>query len=176
MEICINGFKITYMIESKEYTSSLQNISAGVPQGSVLGPLLFIIYINDIAENLISLTRLFADDTSFSCSGSDGSEIQSVIDHDLNALNEWSEKWLMSFNPDKTEIMCFSNIDIPVMNFNFNEIRIPISSSHKHLGVTFSSDAKWNLHVYNVLSSVSKHLNILRKLKYKLNMSKDYVR
>ena len=155
----------------KDHSSPLQTITAGVPQGSVLGPLLFIIYINDIAENLISLTRLFADDTSFSCSGPDESEIQTVIDHDLNALNEWSDKWLMSFNPDKTEIMLFTNAEAPNIKVKFNGIELPVSRSHKHLGVTLSSDAKWNLHIENILSSVSRHLNILRKLKYKLSRS-----
>ena len=71
------------------------------PQGSVLKPLLFIIYINDIADKLTSLTRLFADDTSFNCSHSDGTEIQSIINHDLKELDEWSKRWLMTFNPDK---------------------------------------------------------------------------
>ena len=79
-------------------SSSLCNVSAGVPQGSVLGPLLFIQYINDIAENLISLNRLFADDTSFSYSSRDELQIKTVIDHDLKELDEWSKKWLMSFN------------------------------------------------------------------------------
>ena len=76
-------------------SSSLCNVSAGVPQGSVLGPLLFIMYINDIAEKLISLTRLFADDTSFSYSNRDELQIKTV---------DWSrleKKWLMSFSPDK---------------------------------------------------------------------------
>ena len=68
-------------------SSSLCNVSAGVPQGSVLGPLLFILYINDIAENLISLSRLFADDTSFSYSSRDELQIQIVIDHDLKELD-----------------------------------------------------------------------------------------
>jgi hypothetical protein len=67
-----------------------------------------------------------------------------VIDQDLKELDEWSKKWLMSFNPDKTEIMLFSNTDIPEFNFIFNSRTIPITKSHKHLGVTFSSDAKWN--------------------------------
>ena len=75
------------------------------PQGSVLGPLLFKIYINDIADKLASLTRHFADDTSVNCSHSDGTEIQSIINHDLKELDEWSKRWLMTFNPDKTEIM-----------------------------------------------------------------------
>ena len=164
-------------------SSSLCNVSAGVPQGSVLEPsvlepLLFILYINDIAENLISLSRLFADDTSFSYSSRDELQIKTVIDHDLKELDEWSKKWLMSFNRDKTEIMLFSNTEIPELNLTFNGRTIPITNSHKHLGVTFSSDAKLNIHIENILSSIYKHLNVLRKLKYKLsrkNLEKLYL-
>ena len=97
----------------KNSTSALHDVSAGVPQRSVLEPLLFIIYINDIAEKLISLCRLFADDTSFSFSSQDELQIQSVIDHDLRELNEWSKKWLMCFNPNKTEIMMFFDTATP---------------------------------------------------------------
>ena len=82
-------------------SSSFCNVSAGVPQGSVLGPLLFVLYINDIADKLTSLCRLFADDTSFNYSGNDGEQIKSVIDRDLKELDVWSSKWLMSFNPDR---------------------------------------------------------------------------
>lgn len=153
----------------KDSLSSFSTVQAGVPQGSVLGPLLFIIYINDIAENLLSLCRLFADDTSFSCSGQDGLHVKNVIDHDLEVLDEWSRKWLMSFNPEKTEIMIFSHVDHPDLSFTFNDRTIPVVTSHKHLGVTFSSDAKWNTHVENITSSISRHLNALRKLKFKLN-------
>ena len=159
-------------------SSSLCNVSAGVPQGSVFGPLLFILYINDIAENLISLSRLFVDDTSFSYSSHDELQIKTVIDHDLKELDEWSKKWLMSFNPDKTEIMLFSNTEIPELNFTFNGRTIPITNSYKHLEVTFSSDAKWNIHIENILSSIYTHLNVLRKLKYKLsrkNLEKIYL-
>jgi hypothetical protein len=74
---------------------------------------LFIMYINDIAEKLISPTRLFADDTSFSYSNRDELQIKTVIDHDLEELDEWPKKWLMTFNSDKTEIMLFSNTSLP---------------------------------------------------------------
>jgi hypothetical protein len=67
----------------------------------------------------------------------------------------------------KTEIILFSNTDIPEFNFTFNRRTILITNSHKHLGVSFSSDAKWNIHVENILLSIYKHLNVLRKLKYK---------
>ena len=75
----------------------------------------------------------------------------------------------MSFNPDKTEIMIFSNVEYPELLFSLNERTIPVVTSHKHLGVTFSADAKWNDHINNIATSISKHLNVLRKLKYRLN-------
>ena len=94
-------------------------------------------------------------------------QLRNVIAHDLNEMDIWSKKWLyMSFNPDKTEIMIFSNRSVPEnLDFSFNGKSVPITTSHKHLGVTFSNDAKWNNHFDNIKSSVSKHLNILRKLK-----------
>jgi len=61
-----------------------------------------------------------------------------VIDHDLKEPDEWSKKWLMTFNSDKTEIMLFSNTDIPEFNSTFNGRTIPITNSHTHLRVTFS--------------------------------------
>jgi hypothetical protein len=85
----------------------------------------------------------------------------------------------MSFNPDKTEIMVFSNTD-DGYNFNvsLNGNNIPITTNHKHLGVTLSSDAKWNIHIENILN-VSRHLGILRKLKYRFisrqNLEKLYL-
>ena len=114
----LNWFK-NYLYERKQkvvnknYSSSLSDLYAGVPQGSVLGPLLFLIYINDIGENLLSLTRLFADDTSLGYSSKNKIEIENVINNDLNQLNIWSQKWMMSFNPDKTEIMVFSKSGDP---------------------------------------------------------------
>jgi hypothetical protein len=85
----------------------------------------------------------------------------------------------MSFNPDKTEIMIFSSRSIPEnLDFSFNGKSVPITTSHRHLCVTFSNDAKWNTHVDNIQSSVSKHLNFLRRLKYRLsrtNLDKLYL-
>ena len=78
----------------KNNSSAYCEISAGVPQGSVLGPLLFIIYINDIADKLISLSRLFADDTSFGYSNRDTMQLKNVIAHDLNEMDIWSKNGL----------------------------------------------------------------------------------
>jgi hypothetical protein len=92
---------------NKATSSTVCEVSAGVPQGSVLGPLLFLIYINDIGEKLLFLGRLFADDTSLGYSSQNVVEIENVINHDLCELNTWSTKWLLSFNPDKLRVCYF---------------------------------------------------------------------
>ena len=97
-------------------------------------------------------------------------EIQEVINHDLFELNSWSNKWLMSFNPEKTEIMVFANTQTENnFQFSFNGNPIALTSCHKHLGVILSRDAKWNVHIDNIIKNINKHLSILRKLKYNLN-------
>ena len=73
----------------KNNSSTYCEISAGDPQGSVLDPLLFIIYINDIADKDVSLSRLFADNTSFAYSNQDTMQLKNVIDHDLNEMDLW---------------------------------------------------------------------------------------
>ena len=88
-----------------QYTKWMDMAFVGI---SELG-LKVIWMINDIAEKLMSLCRLFADDISFSYSSHDELQIKSVIDHDLRELDEWSRKWLMCFHPNETEIMIFSN-------------------------------------------------------------------
>ena len=72
-------------------TSSLLSVNAGVPQVSVLGPLLFLVYVNDIAENLLSLVRLFADDSSLFFSATNLKDTEGVINHDLSLISEWSK-------------------------------------------------------------------------------------
>ena len=111
-----------------------------VPQGSVPGPLLFLIYINDIGETLFSLSRLFPDDTSLRYSSSSPDTLELVINHDLNTLSIWPEKWLMSIKSDETEIMICSNMKIPNnLNCSFNGKLISNTTSHRHLDVTLMS-------------------------------------
>ena len=87
--------------------SAFLPVKAGVPQGSVLGPLLFLLYINDISDNLCSVTRLFADDSSIFATSSDIQTIENNIYSDLAKLSKWARDWLITFNPNKTEVMFF---------------------------------------------------------------------
>ena len=92
----------------KSCYSGLKSIFAGVPQGSVLGPLLFLVYINDIAKQLLSLTRLFADDSSLFYAAANIADIAGIINHDLQLLSNWAKQWLVTFNPLKTEAVLFT--------------------------------------------------------------------
>ena len=81
-------------------TTNWKNIHAGVPRGSTLGPLLFLIYINDFAENLSSNPKLFADDTSLFSVVRDLNTSANEVNDDLKKIEAWAHRWKMSFNPD----------------------------------------------------------------------------
>ena len=144
-----------------------KHISAGVPQGSVLGPLLFLIFINDISDDLNGMTRLFADDTSLSYSSANLDDIKHVLNDDLRKLSAWAKKWLITFNPQKTEVMLISNTFID-QNFELvmDDTVLEIVDIHKHLGVMLSSNNRWTTHIDSIIKSASKQISYLRKLKY----------
>ena len=79
------------------------DILAGVPQGSILGPLFFLVYINDLTENLKCKVKLFADDTSHFTIVQDSNTAASDMNHDLEMVRKWAHDWRMSFNPDPTK-------------------------------------------------------------------------
>ena len=81
-------------------TSNWENIHAGVPRGSILGPLLLLIYINDLAENLSSNPKLFADDNSLFSVVRDLNSSGNEFNDDLKKIEAWAHQWKMSFNPD----------------------------------------------------------------------------
>ena len=81
--------------------SKWTSVTAGVPQGSVLGPLFFLIYINDLVDNLTSEAKLFANDTSLFSVVYDESVTAQKLNKDLEVISRWAHQWKMQFNPDK---------------------------------------------------------------------------
>ena len=143
-----------------------ERILAGVPQGSVLGPPLFffLVYVNDIDESLLSVVRVFANDTSLACTTSNTAGLQSILNHDLDIITKWSKQWLVTFNAAKTKVLYFGNQQAPLLTFNGT--LLDVADTHKHLGLTFSDDCKWHKHINNIILSASKLLGIMRKLKF----------
>ncbi len=152
--------------------SDFKYISAGVPQGSVLGPLLFLIYINDICDDLKSQTFLFADDTSIFCPvKNDINKAAENINNDLQKINAWSKRWLVSLNPKKTVYMLFSTKrnPSPVPPIMIGQHHIDQVKEHKHLGLIFSPCLSWTKHISATIAKVNKRLGILKKYKYRFS-------
>ena len=84
-------------------SSSWANVEVGVPQGSILGPLLFLIYICDLPDNLLTNVKVFADDTSFFSVVYDITTFSCDLNYDLNRLREWAFQWKMNFNPEPSK-------------------------------------------------------------------------
>lgn len=154
----------------KDAISGKGNLKVGVPQGSILGPLLFLIYINDIADELTGLCRLFADDTSVSERCYDIDTLRSLVNIDLENISNWAKQWLVKLNPDKTEIVYFSIRATPNdLSFTVDDTTIYPVDCHKHLGVTLSADCKWTNHINLIIERASKQVCVLRKLKFRLS-------
>ena len=140
----------------KSCASTIKSILAGVPQGSVLGPLLFLVYINDIAKQLLSLTRLFADDSSLFYAAARLSDIAGIINHDLIMLSNWAIQWLVKFNPLKTEAVLFTLKYFEAFpQLIFDNTPIKFVEDHKHVGITFSQNGQWHTHIEQIANIYS---------------------
>ena len=118
------------------------DVKAGVPQGSILGPLLFLIYINDLSEGLSSNAKLFANDTFLFSAIHDSNTSALELNNDLANINRWAFQWKMSFNPDpkkQAQEVIFSQkskaTSHPPLVFNNNNVMQ--AASHKHLGIIY---------------------------------------
>ena len=147
-------------------------INAGVPQGSVLGPLLFLIFINDITHVIQHCKiRLFADDTCLFIEVDDPDTQALQLNEDLEHLNGWAKKWHVDFSPPKTEELLISRKRTPINHSLLYLDNTPIKSvsHHKHLGLTISRDLTWAEHIRIISDKANRRLGILRSLKHKLD-------
>ena len=111
-------------------TSNVESVLSGVPQGTVLGPLLFLIYINDIEQNLTSKIRLFADDSAIHRNINSPNDAKS-LQNDIFRLQEWAAKWQMKFNIKKCKILRITRRTKNAIKFKYT-----VSSPHSHSTTT----------------------------------------
>ena len=103
-------------------------IEACVPQGSILGPLLFLVYVNDITNDVTCDINLFADDTSLTEVVNNPNLSASRLNQDLVILHKWASQWLVTFNPTKTEVITFSKKQNVTECYSFTQCGLPYSS------------------------------------------------
>ena len=165
----LSGRKQKVIINGQE--SELIEINAGVPQGSILGPLFFLIFINDIVNDICCNIKLFADDTSIYLIIDNPVTSAEKLNVDLSIVHAWSNKWLVNFNPNKTESLLISRKtqQVPNPTLFFNHLPVNEVTIHKHLGLTFNNTFHWNNHIESIILKANQKLNILRSLKFELD-------
>ena len=168
-------------------TSEWAQIKAGVPQGSILGPLFFLIYINDLPNNLESKPKIFADDTSLFSIVIDQILSCEELNRDLARISEWARQWKMSFNPDPSkqavEVYFSRRLippNVPVLSFNNNNI--VTSEFQNHLGLTLDKKLSFNHHLDGKIKKAKKGIGLMNRLRKHvprnslLTLYKSYIR
>lgn len=178
----LTGRSQTTRVEGK--TSSSLPLRAGVPQGSVLAPTLFLMFINDLLTTVDARKSLlstpatpvmitpssYADDTLISVSHPKPSCAVAYLNYILGVASEWADRNGMVFNPSKSVAMIISRLPkhrLPRF-VTFRGTNIPFAAIHCHLGITLSDDLKFTHHILSICSRVNKELFVLRRLSYHL--------
>ena len=148
--VCVNG-----------HFSSWENVTSGVPQGSILGPLLFILYINDLPDTVKCGIKLYADDTKIYQkvnNGEDAKEFQENIDE----LYKWSLEWQLLFHPDKCHVVHFGKSNIE-QSYHMGDVQLDTTEEEKDLGVVTDNKLRFSKHCDKIVTSCNKILGIMRR-------------
>ena len=140
-------------------------VNAGVPQGSRLGPLLFLVYINDIVANLESKPYIFADDCTLICSASSTFETTNILSRDLTKISNWAHTWKINFNAQKSKHMIFTKAQLLARPVIMDITIIERVYLHKHLGVILTSDLNWDKQIAHITKKVNLKLSIIWQVK-----------
>ncbi len=164
----LTGRKMRVIIDGE--SSEWKDIEAGVPQGSILGPLLFLIYINDIGEDLEGNIHLYADDSNLLQPINDLDTSIATVNSDLAKLEIWTKKWKMTMNPLKSKCIIFSNKSTPseIKGVKLFGEQIPVVNQVKHLGLIMDTKLSWKPHIDAIISKANRALAPINVLKFKL--------
>ena len=133
-----------------------------MPQGTVTGPLWFLVYINDLPNNITSQTRLFAYDCLLYTPVTNNGDT-SILQNDLKHLESWQETWLMNFNPNKCCTMTIGKRNPPHHQYNFCNQVLESVPSQKYLGVHISNTLSWNTHIQEIVKKAQRVQNVIRR-------------
>ena len=149
------------VIEGEE--SDSVPVTSGVPQGSVLGPILFLAYINDLPQDIVSQVRLFADDTAIYLT-LEHKHDSDTLQTDLDRLQAWEAKWDMEFNPSKCQVIRVTTSRTPLQTqYILHGQVLEVVDCARYLGVDISNNLTWNTHVNRVTANAGRSLGFIRR-------------
>ena len=138
--------------------SKSSKVVSGIPQGSVLGPTLFTIFINDLPECVSSICKIFADDTKVYNHAKNKDQLQA----DLDKIQEWSDTWQLPFNASKCKCLHFGKKN-PEHTYYLKDTPIGSCTEEKDLGVTFDNNLKFNEHICNVTNKANQIVGLIKR-------------
>ena len=143
-------------------------VNAGVPQGYILGPTLFLLYINDLPDDVICTIAIYADDTTLYSKCNQASdlwqqlEVASELESDLRDTVNWGRKWLVDFNAGKTQLVSFDRTkNTGAIDVKMDGSVLEEKTSFKMLGLTFSSKLDWGSYIVSIAKTTSKKIGVL---------------
>lgn len=166
-------------VEVNEIRSNFAKIEYGVPQGTILGPILFIIYLNNLFEiDAKGLVISFADDTAIFYEGENWESLKQMVENDFVKIKSWFDFKLLSLNIDKTVYVPFASYSSTLPKFKSLEIIDNVSSKFtiiskpfaKYLGIMVDCHLKWDLHINYVTQKLRVHIHLFKFLKEILNI------
>ena len=143
------------------------SVNAGVPQGSILDPTLFLLYINDLLDDVICNIAICADDTTLYSKREQASdlwqqlELASELESDLRDTVDWGRMWLVDFNAGKTQLVLFRSKNTSAIGVKMDGSALEEKSSLKMLGLTFSSNLDRGSYIISVAKTASKKIGAL---------------
>ena len=153
----------TQLVVVEGHYSSLTTVTLDVPQGTVLGPTLFLLYINDISADILSQLRLFADDCLI-CRPIYSNEDHERLQRDLNSLTQWASIWQMEFNVAKCNILQISNHhNISQFNYTMQGVQLTTVKQHHYLGILLDQKLSWHPHIDQICNRANRLLGLLKR-------------
>ena len=157
---------LTQLVVLEGVSSSSITETSGVPQGTVLGPLLFILCLSDLPEGISSQVRLLADDCILYREINKLNDFQN-LQKDIDTLCNWESKWQMKFISDRCYIMHATHKRNPLlMTYKMNGRPIEATASHAYLGIGINNKLSWAEHINNTVTKANKVLGLLRRNLY----------